>query len=184
MPFAIPILVALQQLAARARGLPFEDRFLELLARAGELERQPPDALVHGEINTANARRRDDGSVVLIDWDQAGCAPAAMEYGYPLITVFLSEGEHAFDDPSACSFIRGYVEAGRVVDARQMFNGALFHALRYMWWGSTERRCGAHPGCRQPGGGALCRPSVRGGGDPFKAERAVQRHTEHRGRRR
>lgn len=140
MPFAIPISVALQQLATRVRGLPFKDRFLELLARAGELERQRSDALVHGEINTANARRRDDGSVVLIDWDQAGCAPAAMEYGYPLITVFLSEGEHAFDDRSARSFIRGYVEAGGVVDATQMFSAALFHALRYMWWGSTERR--------------------------------------------
>jgi Ser/Thr protein kinase RdoA (MazF antagonist) len=140
LPFAIPLRAALEQLAGRVMGLPFEDRFLELLARAGELEQEAPDALVHGEINNANTRWREDGSVVLVDWDQAGCAPAAMEYGYPLITVFLSEDEHAFDDRSACSFIHGYVEAGGSVEARQMFNAALFHALRYMWWGSTERR--------------------------------------------
>ena len=96
--------------------------------------------MAHGEINEANARRREDGTVVLIDWDQAGRAPAALEYGYPLITVFVSEDEHTFDDRSARAFLGGYVEAGGVIDARQMFNAALFHALRYMWWGATERR--------------------------------------------
>jgi len=140
LPFAVALSATLAQLASRVKGLPFEARFLELLARAAELERLPPDALVHGEINEANARRKTDGTVVLIDWDQAGRAPAAMEYGYPLITVFVSEDEHTFDDRSAGAFLGGYVEAGGVLDPRQMFNAALFHALRYMWWGSTARR--------------------------------------------
>lgn len=140
LPFGVSLSATLAQLSSRVKGLPFEARFLELLARAAELERLPPDALVHGEINGANARKRTDGTVVLIDWDQAGRAPAAMEYGYPLITVFVSEDEHTFDDRSAGAFLGGYVEAGGVVDARQMFNAALFHSLRYMWWGATERR--------------------------------------------
>jgi Ser/Thr protein kinase RdoA (MazF antagonist) len=140
LPFAIQVATVFDQLAARVRSLPFEARFLEVLARAAEIEYLPSDALVHGEINHSNARRRANGTVALVDWDQAGRAPRALEYGYPLITVFLAADDHTFDDRSARAFYAGYVEAGGVIDRRQMFNAALFHALRYMWWGATERR--------------------------------------------
>ncbi len=114
----------------RIAGRRFEAWFLEFLARVAELERLPTDALVHGEINDANARRRADGSVVLLDWDEAGAAAPAVELGYPLITNFLSEEDLTFDHSSACAFYRSYVESGGAIEPRQLFNAALFHALR------------------------------------------------------
>lgn len=140
IPFAIPVGSALDELARRAAGRRFEARLLELLARVAELERLPTDALVHGEINDANARRRADGSVVLLDWDEAGAAAPAVELGYPLITNFLSEEDLTFDHSSACAFYRSYVESGGAIEPRQLFNAALFHALRYMWWGNVDQR--------------------------------------------
>lgn len=139
-PFAIPIEGALDELARRAAGWPFEGRFRALLARLTQLTHLPPNALVHGEINCANARRRADGTVVLVDWDQTGTTAAAMEYGYPLVNVFLSEDDLAFDDRSASAFYKSYLDSGGVIEPPHLFSAALFHALRYMWWGDTWQR--------------------------------------------
>jgi hypothetical protein len=57
-----------------------------------------------------------------------------------LIAVFLSEGDLVFDDGSASMFYAAYVEAAGVGELPNAFDAALFHALRYMWWGDTERR--------------------------------------------
>lgn len=138
--FALPLQSALDDLVRRVAGRPFEARFLDLLARVAHLQELPADALVHGEIDEANTRRREDGTVVLVDWDQAGMATPAIEYGYPLISVFLSEDDLTFDGRSASAFYHGYLDAGGIIDRRQVFNAALFHALRYMWWGDTEQR--------------------------------------------
>ena len=89
-PFAIPVDRALRELAERAKGQPFEQPFMEALTRAAALTEAKQTSLIHGEINEANARRRADGSVVFVDWDQAGTGPTALEYGYPLITTFIS----------------------------------------------------------------------------------------------
>jgi hypothetical protein len=67
-------------------------------------------------------------------------AAPAIEYGYPLINVFLSERDLAFDDRSAAAFDEGYSNSGGVLDHCALFDAALLHALRYMWWGDTERR--------------------------------------------
>ncbi len=95
--------------------------------------------LIHGEINEANARRRADGEVVLLDWDQAGIGPVALEYGYPLIAAFVSE-DLVIDHDSARGFYRGYTGVGGHIDCDRLFDAALFHALRYMWFGEDARR--------------------------------------------
>jgi hypothetical protein len=139
IPFAVPVDAALDDLAQRARGEVYEAPLLKALGRAGEVGGLAATALIHGEINEANTRRRADKTVVLVDWDQAGSAPAALEYGYPLIQVFVSE-DLGFDAESASAFYRGYLDGGGLIDRDQVFNSALFHALRYLWWGDTQRR--------------------------------------------
>lgn len=97
------------------------------------------EGLIHGEINGANAGRRANGEVALLDWDEAGVGPLALEYGYPLIAAFISE-ELVIDHDSARSFYRGYTDAGGYIDHDRLFDAALFHALRYMWFGDVDRR--------------------------------------------
>ena len=143
-PYAHPITVsgAIAELTAWVEGRPFELRFLALVSRLGALEHSQPIGLIHAEINTANARRRDDGTVVLLDWDEAGNGPAMLEAGYPLITVFLSEQDLMFQHRQAAAFYRGYTGGVSLSrgDRELIFNADLLHALRYMSFANVERR--------------------------------------------
>ena len=143
-PYAHPITVSgvVAELTAWVKGHSFESHFLALVSRLGALEHSRPIGLIHAEINPANARRRDDGTVVLLDWDEAGNGPAMLEAGYPLITVFLSEVDFTFQRGQAAAFYRGYTGgAGMSERNRQLlFTAALLHALRYMRFANVERR--------------------------------------------
>lgn len=138
--FGIPVGAALAEMAAWVRGRWFEAPYLALLRGISHLASLPASAVIHGEINGANAARRADGTAVLLDWDQAGFGPTALEYGYPLITAFLSVGEFAFDERAAVSFYTAYVAAGGNVDPDLAFDAALFHALRYMRFAEVDER--------------------------------------------
>ncbi len=140
VPYSVPIVPALEELSRQAFGLAFERQFNDLLGQVAFLADLAPTALVHGEINLSNAGRRLDGTTVLLDWDQAGSAPPCIEYGYPLVSVFLSESAHVLDVDSATAFYGSYQEAGGRADASEGFAAAVFHALRYMWWGDVGSR--------------------------------------------
>jgi Ser/Thr protein kinase RdoA (MazF antagonist) len=138
--FAIPVTRALDELAARVKGLPFEREYLALLERLRHLGQLAPQALIHGELHPANARQAEDGTIVLVDWEMAGSAHPALEYGYPLILCFISAGDHTVDEDSGAAFYRGYASTGASVDPGLAFDAALFHALRHMWWRETWQR--------------------------------------------
>ena len=77
---AIPIAVALRHQVERAVGTTNEAAVRALVARLGPLADLPATGIVHGEANPTNARRRADGRIVLLDWDEAGCGPLALEH--------------------------------------------------------------------------------------------------------
>jgi hypothetical protein len=139
-PFAIAVPGALDELAAQVEGRPFEREYLTLLERVRHLGQLAPRALIHGEINPANARQADDGTIILVDWEEAGSAHPALEYGYPLVHAFVSAEDHTFDEDSATAFYRAYTSTGATIDAGLAFDAGLFHALRLMWWGTTGQR--------------------------------------------
>ena len=138
--FAIPVDLALRELRERARDRPMESEVVALLGALDSLRGISPDALVHGEVNPDNARRRDTGEVVLIAWDVAGVGAGVLDAGYPLITAFLSESDHTLDDASATAWYHTLREHGGAHEPDAIFDAALFHALRYMWWGDTVER--------------------------------------------
>jgi hypothetical protein len=70
--------------------------------------------LIHGEINGANAGRRSNGEVALLDF--------------------------VVDHGGARAFYAGYTDAGGQIDHDRLFDAALLHALRYMWFGDVHRR--------------------------------------------
>lgn len=139
VPFAPAVHRVAPELAARAAGTPFEAGVRSLLGRIETLAEVEEVGLIHGEINGTNAGRRADGEVVLLDWDQAGVGPLALEYGYPLIAAFVSE-DLVVDHLSARAFYAGYTEAGGQILHERLFDAALLHALRYMWFGDVNRR--------------------------------------------
>lgn len=139
LPFGIPVGEALAHLRMRASDTHFDRAFGAALGRASQVADCARAALIHGEINEANALRRADGTIVLVDWDQAGTGPVALEVGYPLIVAFVDEETHRVDEARARSFYGGYLRTG-VLEARPTFAAAVFHALRYMWFGDLDKR--------------------------------------------
>ena len=139
VPFAVQVHEVAINLAERAAGTPFDVGVRSLLGRIETLADVAEMGLIHGEINGANGGRRSNGEVALLDWDQAGVGPLALEYGYPLIAAFVSE-DLVVDHGSARAFYAGYTDAGGDIDHDRLFDAALLHALRYMWFGDVHRR--------------------------------------------
>lgn len=141
VPYAIPTAGAIAELTAQAHSHPYPKQFLELIALLAPLLDLPAQGLVHGELNRTNVRQRRDGTLVVLDWDEAGHGAPLLDAGYPLLTVFLTETLH-FQRGQAQAFYRGYFGAQTPAPAEQdrLFRAALFHALRYAQWGNQQRR--------------------------------------------
>lgn len=138
--YAIPVPGAIAELTAQAARYPFKQEFLHLVSTLDVLQTQPR-GLIHGELNLANSIRSPAGRLSVLDWDQAGTGPWALEPGYPLITTFLSE-DLKFDARSAAAFYSAWA-GHRGIDAGRrdiIFTAALLHALRYLGFGDPHRR--------------------------------------------
>jgi hypothetical protein len=138
--FEVPVDAALHEMAEWARGRSFEQPYLDLLGRLRHLGWLQGSAVIHGEINEANAARRGDGCPVLLDWDNAGCGPTALEYGSPLVMRFVSLDDLQLDHAVAEAFYGAYLGAGGEVDPELAVDVGLYTALRYMRFAETERR--------------------------------------------
>lgn len=138
--YGIPVAGAIAELTAQAASYPFAKEFRSLVAMLDVLMDQP-HALIHGELNPANAILAPAGRLSVLDWDQAGTGPWALELGHPLINVFLSE-DLVFDVRSAAAFYGAWAgKSGIDVGRREIiFVAALLHALRYLPFGDVSRR--------------------------------------------
>lgn len=140
-PYAIDTSAAITELEAQAEMHPQRARFHSFIAMLAPIVQAPHHGLIHGEINLANTARRGDGTLVVLDWDEAGHGSTLIEVGYPLIVVFLTE-DLQFQRELASGFYRQYY-AGRTLTAQEkddVFRAALLHALRYMQFANQQRR--------------------------------------------
>ncbi|REF36225.1 phosphotransferase family protein [Thermasporomyces composti] len=143
-PFAIPVQAAANELDQHAADYPFADEFRSLIHRVRRIS-ECPAATIHGEINLSNVAQRPDGELVLLDWDEAGTGPIAIDLGYPLICVFFDE-DLTWHADHAVAFYTGYTESSTtpIPSPEQIVDAALMHAMRYLRF-ATPR-----------GGGSAC----------------------------
>ena len=139
-PYGIPVGATIDELNRNARRYPFSSEFRKIVSTLEVLADQPT-CVIHGEINTANSILSSKGSIFLIDWDQAGTGPWALEAGYPLLTTFLSE-DLVYDSEAATAFYGSWAAGTSICAERKehIFTAALLHALRYLEFGDTIRR--------------------------------------------
>lgn len=137
-PFTIPVRTAIEELATQSAAYDFGVEFRALLPRAADIDAGAA-ATIHGEVNLSNCLARADGTIVIIDWDQAGYGPTALDLGYPLVCVFLTE-DLDWRSPMAAAFYQAYQKHRPLPDAEQIFAAALFHAMRYMAFHNIDRR--------------------------------------------
>jgi Ser/Thr protein kinase RdoA (MazF antagonist) len=139
--YAIETEGAIAALLEQANTHPHRAQFQGFVSALTPLVHAPPDGLLHGEINLSNVARRRDGTLVLLDWDDAGTGPTVLDVGYPLIVVFLSEELHFHHDLATAFYHRYYAGHAPSDDEKDLlFRAALLHALRYMPFANQQQR--------------------------------------------
>jgi hypothetical protein len=142
-PFShsIPIQGVIEELTEQAKRHPYKLQFLEFIALLLPLLDSSTQGLIHGEINLANSMRRQNGQLVLIDWDAVGTSATVLEMGYPLLNVFLTEDLY-FQREQASAFYRSYYDEKWPSPAEKdlLFRAALLHGLRYMRFANQQKR--------------------------------------------
>jgi len=139
-PFAVPVGAAADELSVQAPGYTFGSDFAALIPRTRAIPLEP-SVVVHGEVNAANVIVGQGGRVSLLDWDQAGAGSAVLDLGHPLICVFITE-EVAWDPDQLGAFYAAYRKgvSFAVPTAADVFNAALWHAMRYLQFGNHDAR--------------------------------------------
>lgn len=142
-PCPVSLGAAREELDSRALRLPSEEHRAQCRALIDSMVDLDslPTSLIHFDTSLGNAVRRDDGSICLIDWDEAGIGARVLDPGQMLISTFVSEALEVNED-GARAFYRAYRSRIRLssdeLDA--IFDASLFHALRLMAWGDQARR--------------------------------------------
>lgn len=144
-PVPAPITVdairpAFHQISRRLERPADRARFAEVANSLGDIDRLPR-SLIHFESSLGNTIERPDGSLVLVDWDEAGTGARVLDAGKPLISAFISE-DLRFDVAGARAFYDAY-QARLTLSAEErdaMFDASLFHALRSVAWADPEIR--------------------------------------------
>jgi hypothetical protein len=139
--YAIDTQGAIAELMEQASSHPHTAQFQGFVSGLTPLLHAPKHGLIHGEINLANAARRKDGTLVLLDWDEAGTGPTLLEAGYPLIVVFLTEDLQFRQELAAACYHQYYAgNAPSGYEKELLFRAALLHALRYMQFANQQQR--------------------------------------------
>jgi Ser/Thr protein kinase RdoA (MazF antagonist) len=117
-----------------------QDEFMTIANNLPDIDGLP-NSLIHFEIKLGrNNIQTPDGTIVFLDWDEAGRGATVLDPGYILINGFLSE-DLVFDTENAQVFYDSYLATHPLTDLEKerMFDASLFHALRYIVY-SPEKR--------------------------------------------
>ena len=143
LPIALPIMR--QQLRDGLSKAPadFQPLVRAFLDTVDQFRRHHdlPNTVIHGDCWHANAIRTARNSVVLIDWDNAGLGPAALDFGQVLLTCHYDVANPLTVEPNEArirAVMEGYM-AQRVVTAIERRSladalrfGLAFHAGHYL----------------------------------------------------
>ncbi len=135
-----PAPIIAKNLVSKAAMLSFKDEYLKVvqsLPSFGGL----PETLIHTDIAPSNAIEKDNGDLVLVDWDDVGVGIRVLDIAFPLIQQFVSE-DGEFLENNARAFYGGYSSKVKLTEKElnRMFPAALFIALMYILYGDTKKR--------------------------------------------
>ena len=124
----------------KAERLSFKQEYLEVVQSLPSFD-ELPEALIHTDIGPGNAIDKENGDLVLIDWDDVGVGTRVLDIAFPLIQQFISE-DREFLEENASAFYATYFSELKLTESEMnnLFPAALFIALMYIIYGDTEKR--------------------------------------------
>ncbi len=114
----------------RAKEFGIGEEYVRLVQNLPNLDILP-QALIHTDMSLGNVIQQNNGSLVLIDWDDAGIGTRTLDVGFPLICAFVKDD--AFNAENAKAFYKGY--SSKIIlmeeELTYLFDAALFFILSY-----------------------------------------------------
>jgi Ser/Thr protein kinase RdoA (MazF antagonist) len=134
-----PSYISKHNFIENAKAFSFADEYLKIsdtLPDFGRFSR----SLIHTDISPKNSIEAEDGSIVLIDWDDVGIGPTVLDLGYILGHFVTEELEVRAD--LADAFFKSYFSKRTITptDRRGIFDGCLFFHLMYIIYGDVAKR--------------------------------------------
>jgi Ser/Thr protein kinase RdoA (MazF antagonist) len=138
-PYLFTYQEVLPEFSEIAQRLPFADEYLAIVDAWPDFDTFP-HSIIHGEV-IGNILQSGDGTLVILDWDEAGLGPRLFDVGHPLVGSFITEDLQVRWDLMA-AYDRGYLSHNRLTDLElaHIVDAALFYALRYIIWGDRDAR--------------------------------------------
>ena len=99
-----------------------------------------PQTVIHTDIAPLNSIQKRNGKIILVDWDDAGIGPTALDLG-AVLNEIIKENT-SFNRNNLQSFYRAYFRYRRISKKEKtaIFDGCLFFALMYIVHGDTIKR--------------------------------------------
>ena len=119
---------------------PIQEEFLTVANNLPDIDLLP-NSLIHFEIMLGrNNIQKPDGTIVFLDWDEAGKGATVLDPGYMLINGFVSL-DLKFDKKNAKTFYSSYLATHILTQEEKgkLFDASLFHALRYIVYDPEKR---------------------------------------------
>jgi thiamine kinase-like enzyme len=120
--------------AAKPKQLEkLQDRIDELISHLASLE--VPQVLCHGDACTLNCLRLSNGSLRLIDWEQAGM-------GDPIVDIAVAAVHMDFNEVEAGLHLKRYLERKPSKDELFRLNAYIaLHCFAWVWWYDPNDEC-------------------------------------------
>lgn len=117
----------------------FKNEYLKVLNSLPNFN-ELSQSLVHTDIGPHNAIKSLNGSITLIDWDDAGTSTSILDLGFPLICQFISN-DLVFARRKAKAFYNAYFSKRGLIEAEKtlIFDAAIFFALMYLPYGKIQK---------------------------------------------
>ncbi len=124
--------------AAVAKGI--DQKYRDLLSSIRDVDHLP-QGMIHTDIGPHNALQRPDGTILIIDWEDAGLGPLIVDIGWELEQC-LSDTS-VFEIEKAKAFLQAY-QAHRKLTLEEInhtYDVALFFA--FLYWIDEQKEFGA-----------------------------------------
>jgi Ser/Thr protein kinase RdoA (MazF antagonist) len=123
-----------------AEKFSFSDEYLKISKTLPNFS-QFSQTLIHTDISPENTVEREGGSLVFVDWDDAGIGPTVLDLGYVLMSECTTENLELKPE-IAKAFYSSYLTKRNITPEEKtyMFDAGLFFALMYIVFGDVEKR--------------------------------------------
>lgn len=129
----------LPKLVENAKRYSFGEEYLKLVNSLPNFDIFS-HSLIHTDIAPLNVMEKENGDIIILDWDDTGMGVTLFDLGFPLIQQFVWEDKNFFDKESAKAFYDNYFTVKKLPkeEKDQIFNAALFYALMYLPWENCD----------------------------------------------